>query len=84
MGRARSASDLFKMLNPNTCVFRDFGRRGSQSQGRQERGMERLTGFVHGHVDAVLSSGLRGAARPVAHAHANALLELLRRQPMLR
>jgi hypothetical protein len=34
MGRARSASDLFKMLNPNTCVFRDFGRRGSQSQGK--------------------------------------------------
>ena len=37
MGRARSASDLFKMLNPNTCVFRDFGRRGSQSQGKAKK-----------------------------------------------
>ena len=35
---------LFKMLNPNTCVFRDFGRRGSQSQGLMMDGLAMAAG----------------------------------------
>ena len=46
--------------------------------------MENLAAAVRGHVDAVLSRGVHGIDMETFEGHIWALLDLIRRQPMLR